>query len=525
LTGATESPGTSYAYAYDLAGNRTEVWENGVQTQSQSYNAAIQVIGWSYDAAGNLLSDGTHTSAYDALSRQVSRDGINYSYNGDGTLVQAGATAYTLDLAAPLSHTNLNCEFRISIPILADTNATSRLVTCHLSLVTWYQVLHDGTSSYVYVNRAERLRAVGGAWYIPDALGSVRATLDGAGTVLASTSYDPWGLPQASAIAPFGFTGEVQDAAGMVYLRARWYDAGSGRFGGRDPFAGWPETPYSQHYYQYGYSDPVRLTDPSGACVGGRIGNLDCTVLDFQHLTWGEREAWMIDFAQSLDYGGWFRNIEDIIVYFSESQILDRSLDGWASWSDAGVLEVIQDGQVLFERNQPAHAGDETPSARRLRKRASSAWHAFFQKYDVDRENITELKPLWAVAEQAGVEYGIQVAEDRLTIAQSSKELLLIDAFVFAGDAYRSIASEPDGGWKVGSIIGNGTVRNATAYMRLRGIPTVNPIWEARLAGVACGVGGVFGEWFTTPASRLGTGRGPTYYSAWAVEHAVGAVP
>jgi hypothetical protein len=83
------------------------------------------------------------------------------------------------------------------------------------------QVLHDGTSSYVYGNGAERLRAAGGAWYVPDALGSLRATLDGAGTLLASTSYDSWGLPQAGAIAPFGFTGEVQDAAGMVNLRAR----------------------------------------------------------------------------------------------------------------------------------------------------------------------------------------------------------------------------------------------------------------------------------------------------------------
>jgi RHS repeat-associated protein len=203
--------------------------KNGVQTQSQSYNAANQVIGWSYDAAGNLLSDGTHTSAYDALSRQVSRDGISYAYNGDGVLVQAGATAYTLDLAAPLS-----------------------------------QVLHDGSASYVYGSGAERLRATGGDWYIPDALGSVRATLDASGNVLASTSYDPWGLPQASAIAPFGFTGEVQDAAGMVYLRARWYDAGSGTFTSHDPFEGFPTRPYSLHPYQYGYSSPLMYVDPSG---------------------------------------------------------------------------------------------------------------------------------------------------------------------------------------------------------------------------------------------------------------------
>jgi RHS repeat-associated protein len=237
LTGAVEDPGTSYTYAYDLAGNRTEVWENGVQTQSQSYNAANQVIGWSDDAAGNLLSDGTHIYEYDALSRQVSRDGATYAYNGDGVLVQAGATAYTLDLAAPLS-----------------------------------QVLHDGTSSYIYGNDAERLRAVGGAWYIPDALGSVRATLDDSGAVLASTNYDPWGLPQASAIAPFGFTGEVQDAAGMVYLRARWYDAGSGRFGVRDPFAGVSEVPNTLHPYMYAANDPLRFHDPSGRCYGALEG-------------------------------------------------------------------------------------------------------------------------------------------------------------------------------------------------------------------------------------------------------------
>jgi RHS repeat-associated protein len=71
-------------------------------------------------------------------------------------------------------------------------------------------------------------------------------------------------VPQGNLIAPFGFTGELQDSAGMVHLRARWYDAGAGRFHARDPFAGWAEQPYSTHYYQYAYSDPVFYTDPSG---------------------------------------------------------------------------------------------------------------------------------------------------------------------------------------------------------------------------------------------------------------------
>jgi RHS repeat-associated protein len=226
LTGATETPGTTYDYTYDLAGNRTEVRENDALVADLSYNDANQVIGWSYDAAGNLLSDGASTRSYDALNRLVAHDSTSYTYNGDGVLVSDGTTTYVQDLAAPLS-----------------------------------QVLSDGTATYVYGH--ERLRAQGGPWYVGDALGSVRQTLDDAGAVLATTNYDPWGTPQGTLSAPFGFTGELHHP-GQVYLRARWYVPGTGTFPSRDPFAGFATRPYSLHPYQYGYSAPTTWTDPSG---------------------------------------------------------------------------------------------------------------------------------------------------------------------------------------------------------------------------------------------------------------------
>ncbi|MCG8347128.1 MAG: RHS repeat-associated core domain-containing protein, partial [Chloroflexales bacterium] len=66
----------------------------------------------------------------------------------------------------------------------------------------------------------------------------------------------------------FGFTGELQDGeTNLVYLRARWYDPGMGRFVSRDPFAGYMEQPYSLNAYQYAYSNPSLLTDPTGKCT------------------------------------------------------------------------------------------------------------------------------------------------------------------------------------------------------------------------------------------------------------------
>lgn len=242
LTSAVESGSStnSYAYAYDRAGNRTSATVNGTTT-IRDYNAANQVMDWTYDQVGNLLNDGTQSYTYDALSRLTSRGGTSFAYNGDGTLVArtvgAATTRYSQDLISPLS-----------------------------------QVLNDGSANYLY--GLDRLAAQAGGtmtWYITDALGSVHQALDNAGAPLASASYDPWGTPQGSMISPFGFTGELQDAQGLTYLRARWYNPASSTFTSRDPFKGFLEQPYSQHPFQYAYSNPVLLSDPTGMFVGEKV--------------------------------------------------------------------------------------------------------------------------------------------------------------------------------------------------------------------------------------------------------------
>ena len=258
LTGATESGSStnSYSYQYDLAGNRTSVTANGTTT-SLSYDAANQVIGWSYDAAGNLLNDGVTSYTYDALNRAVTTGSTTNQYNADGVLVQQGTTRYVQDLAVPLS-----------------------------------QILSDGTTSYVYGQA--RLFALNGGtrtWYTTDALGSVRQILSDAGAAQGSVLYDPWGQVQRGTVPTFGFTGELQQGS-QVYLRARWYNTQRGTFTSKDSFAGWPEQPYSLMPYQYAYANPVLLTDASGRAVSDGSNDTSCAsgaVFDpVQYRTTGE---------------------------------------------------------------------------------------------------------------------------------------------------------------------------------------------------------------------------------------------
>jgi RHS repeat-associated protein len=258
-----ESPGSSFAYSYDLAGNRTGVSVNGTPTASYSYDAADQVVGWGYDAAGNLLSDGATSYSYDALNHLTGASATgqdsNYTYNGDGTLVgqqvNGVSTSYVSGLAVSQGQ------------ILATTTGST-------------------TTNYFYGSDIAPLASVKGStrtWYGLDRQGSVRQTLDDAGNVLGTQNYDPYGQIESSSTlsSSFGYTGELRDAtAGNEYLHARWYQPSTGQLLGMDPAVASTDQPYA-----YAADDPVNASDPTGQCitsdqdnlVGLEGGNGDCT--------------------------------------------------------------------------------------------------------------------------------------------------------------------------------------------------------------------------------------------------------
>ena len=104
--------------------------------------------------------------------------------------------------------------------------------------------------------------------FIHDGRGSVAQTISG-GTVTSWKRYSAFGAVTAGtdpAEKPFfGYDAEEQDpTTGLTYLRARYYDPASARFGVADTYLGNTFDPITLNRYLYCASDPVNHVDPTG---------------------------------------------------------------------------------------------------------------------------------------------------------------------------------------------------------------------------------------------------------------------
>jgi RHS repeat-associated protein len=247
LTFANYSTGDFYHYTYDAVGNRLTSSDTSASLSagqssviSYQYDEANRLtsadgVNYTWDNNGNLLNDGVNSYAYDSANRLISVNGTSsYTYNGLGDRLSQNGVQYTLDLNAGLT-----------------------------------QVLDDGTNTYTYgLGRISQTNTQT-EYFLGDALGSVRQLTAGNGEVTLTKSYAPYGemlSSNGSGTSPFAYTGEQQDASGLTYLRARYYNPVNGRFMSRDTFPGNVTYPSSLNRYSYAGDNPVRYTDPSGQC-------------------------------------------------------------------------------------------------------------------------------------------------------------------------------------------------------------------------------------------------------------------
>jgi len=141
----------------------------------------------------------------------------------------------------------------------------------------------------------------GAAWayILADGLGSVRQAADGAGVVVSAREWTPYGEEVGGWRGGLGYTGEWQDAdVGLVYLRARWYAPGVGRFTQPDPWEGEQRQPILPHSYLYVGGNPVGFVDPSGMWRWGATGSIYHTLIE----EWYEWPLPLINPAKQLEY-------------------------------------------------------------------------------------------------------------------------------------------------------------------------------------------------------------------------------
>lgn len=243
LIGADYPGADDYSYSYDAVGNLTgAVTPDG--TFAHSYDAADRFAdsGYSYDANGSLLADGTRTYTYDDLARltgvSTGATSVTYELDGDGNRWSETADGVT---------TQFDLDLR-GLPTL---------------LVAGDKAFLPGMPNLGYSTANSWINS------FTDAQGSVLATIDGAGTMSALARFDPYGAPRPgmSFSSGFGYAGEWTDPSGLINLRFRAYDPVIGRFLSRDTFGGVAGLSQSANRYGYGLGNPLRYTDPSGHFV------------------------------------------------------------------------------------------------------------------------------------------------------------------------------------------------------------------------------------------------------------------
>ncbi|MFI5385907.1 MAG: RHS repeat-associated core domain-containing protein [Fimbriimonadales bacterium] len=241
---------TSTTWSYDAAGNRNDA------TVVDNLNRATTISGTSrsYDVLGDTTAIGsTKTMSWDVTGRMssytLSSATTNYAYRSDGMRVSKVAGTQTVSYGYDTQMPVEEC--------LIDSGNSSNNYTTRYGL---------GARS---IDRIETVTSGTAVSYpIYDSHGNMLTTLSKSGggyTYATCRLYDVWGGIRSGSTSgsPSGRhcanLGHVQDdESELVYMRARYYEPGTGRFLTEDPgMQGW-------NYFSYCSSDPINQVDRTG---------------------------------------------------------------------------------------------------------------------------------------------------------------------------------------------------------------------------------------------------------------------
>jgi YD repeat-containing protein len=203
ITGITYQFGANtlgnLSYTYDSLGRRSQVGGSFARTalpgavSSAAYDAANELTNWngaaiSYDANGNMQSDGTNTFTWNARNQVATLNSVNLQYDAFGRrLRNAGGTSFLYNGPNAVQELSGSTVTANTLSGGVDENLTRS----------------DSTGSFTP---------------LADALGSTIALVDASGNVQTSYSYDPYGGTSASgqiSSNPFQYTGRENEGNGL----------------------------------------------------------------------------------------------------------------------------------------------------------------------------------------------------------------------------------------------------------------------------------------------------------------------
>ena len=282
---------TSHAYTLDSEGNRTAQTEfvSGITT------GASDSFGYTYDGL-NRLTAVTTTNAesftLDSASNISSRTGpsATFSYDTSNRLTGDGGQTFTWSAADRLTGRGSDSFGydpldRLTSSTVSGTSRTyaydgdgllqSRAQGGSTTNLLWdpatspSRLLEVGSDKIVY--GLGPLYIVSGSattTFARDGGKSVRAELNGSGSVTASFRYKAYGaIAQsngASTPTYLGYAGQLLDPSGLYYMRARWYDPVAARFLTRDLARGSARSPKTTNAFAYAWTNPANYVDPGG---------------------------------------------------------------------------------------------------------------------------------------------------------------------------------------------------------------------------------------------------------------------
>ena len=290
--------GKENTFSYDARGNRiseieTYTGSNGHVTEYEYYanSDLIKKAGnwyFNYDKNGNLLARGTEAQAsgnelfaawtfsktdgelwtyeYDLQNRMTK---ANYSGKGTANLKERGSYIYDYrGLLIKKTYQNYNPSDLVEVV----NDEASKPVTEFYEYTADGRVIYNECSeenntkktTYIWANTTLWCEINEGVVYYhhTDHLGTTEVVTDENGTVVWEAGYEAFGsvLNERgdNSFTP-SYTGKFFDnASGLYYFNARWYDSELGKFTTQDPIRD------GFNWYAYCSNNPLTFTDPLG---------------------------------------------------------------------------------------------------------------------------------------------------------------------------------------------------------------------------------------------------------------------